>query len=623
MESLVTMSEIARLAGVTRQAVTNWRRRPAVNPAFPSAVIGVDGIARFDREEVLAWLEETARGNNREVRVDAPAVIAPPDLDLQRALVLLGLRGLLSEDIAGMSSAQRVAAAAEIDPDDAFLLREVREAADDDAVAAYIDELLEASYGPSDALAKLYDSRPAQGSRGLAAAAITVLQAIADAARTFLGPDGVAIDLRMQPRDHHVAAQFPTVCLSEDPDREMLRHLALDGLTIEPADGPQVRVVSVVGHDVKDALTRAADIALELTAGQVAIVIGPAAALCDRLPGHLNTERRWTLEMDTTAGTGPLVAALKLPRGLWREAVRQNLGLWVLRGGQPLATGVLVADLSAVPFDPTDLADDVLGALKQTPARSYRYGRIIAYRALWTRNTIVVAGICAAHGSTATAETAYDRMVQATLTTREPIDGFDIVSATPSAAAPTASRSLGELIDAKAITMHRGSRIANDHHDPDGTLPVLSADPDSPRLQLDPFVAAAHYDHAVRTEPGDVVFTATPAPRAFVDEIGGSLVATPSRILRITTTRTRIGPHALATVINEMATSPEWRTWPVPHIPTEQVSPLEENLRAALDYHAQLRRHDAAVTDLITNLIHGVADGSVALNPSDTQRKAG
>lgn len=621
MTSLVTMPEIARLAGVTRQAVTNWRRRPASAP-FPSEVIGVDGIARFDQDEVLAWLEVTARGNNPEARIDAPAVIAPADLDIPRAVVLLALRGKAPADIGAMSATQRIAAAAQIDPNDAFLLQEVREASNDDATATYVDELLAASYGPGDALAKLYDSRPAQGSRGLAAEAITVLQTIAQAARTFLGPDGVAIELQMQARDYPAAADFNTAVLGDDPDREMLRHLAVCGLDIEPADEYQVRVVSVVGQDVQQSLTRADNVALELTDGQVAIVIGAAASLCDRLPGPLNAERRATLEMDKAAGTGRLVAALKLPRGLWREAYRQSLGLWVLKGGE-LATRVLVADLSAVPFDPTELADDVLGALEQTPARSYRYGRVIPYRALWARNTVVVPGICAAPKSTVGAETAFDRVVQATLVTSEPIDGFDLPQASPVSATPSASRSLGELAEAKAIKVLSGTRISDEHHDPDGTLQVLSADPAIPHLRLDPFDAADHYNHAVRTEAGDVVFTTTPAPHAFVDEVGGSLVATPSRILRIDTTRTGIGPLALAAVINETATGPEWRTWPVPHIPTGQVSLLEESLQAALEYHAQLRRHDDALTALISNLIHGIADGSVALSPADTQRKAG
>src|SRR3954470_17637246 len=98
MQSLVTMSEIARLANVTRQAVTNWRSRPASSP-FPGSVKVVGGIEQFDRDEVLDWLDETGRGKNPEARLDAPAVATPANLDLDRAVVLLALRTQVAQDI--------------------------------------------------------------------------------------------------------------------------------------------------------------------------------------------------------------------------------------------------------------------------------------------------------------------------------------------------------------------------------------------------------------------------------------------------------------------------------------------------------------------------------------------
>ncbi len=622
MESLITMSEIARLANVQRQAVTNWRTRPASRP-FPTPATTVNGVERFDRDDVLAWLEVTDRGNNREARVDAPAVIAPANLDLQRAVVLLCLRAQVAQDIGGLSEAQRIALAEEIDPQDDYLLREVREAGgDDDDVAVYVDELLEATFGPADALTKLYATRPAQGSRGLASEVITVLQSIAAAARTFLGPDGVAVDLRLEPRAHQVAAGFQTAALTDAADRAMLRHLALTGLAIEQDDGPRVEVVSVVGCDIKQALDRADEVALELANGQVAIILGAATVLCDRLTGSLYEFRRKTLAMGEASGNGPLAAAVRLPRGLWQEAHRQSLGLWVLRGGQP-ATGVMVADLSGSPFESSELADDVFGALEQTTARAYRYGRVIPYKEVWTRDTVVAQGIGAATRASTASSSAFDGVVEATLVTREPIRGFDVPQATRSATSPSAHRSLGELVETKAITLHHGTRIPIDHQDPNGTLQVLSADPNTPQFRLDRLAAAKHYGYAVLTEPGDVVFTASPTPLALVDEIGGSLVACPSRILRIQSSRTGIGPHALAAVINETATSREWKTWPVPHIPQEQVDSVENCLKQALEHHAELRRREDAMHTLIANLIHGVAEGSVALRPSHTERKAG
>jgi len=615
VEPLVTMAEVARLANVTRQAVTNWRSRPASTP-FPAPVKVVQGIERFDRDEVVDWLESTGRGRNREARLDAPAVVALEGLDLERAVVLLALRAKVAEDIGPLTAEERIALAMQIDPDDTHLLAEVRDAAEDDALAVYVDELLEAAYGPSDALSRLYDTRPAQGSRGLSSGLITLLQSVADACRMYLGPDGVSIELRLESRARQVAAAFQSVDGSAGVDRAMLRHLALDGLSVEEAAGALVRVVSVVGRVDSEALDLADEAALELEDGQVAIVVGPATALCDRLVGDLYDARRKTLEM------GALAAAFKLPRGMWREAHRQNLGLWVLRGGAE-TTGVLVADLSGREGGLGELPDDVLGALEQTGARAYRYGRVISYNEVWTRDTVVLPGIGATGLATSGTSSAHERVVEATLVTREQVDGFDIPVTAQGGAPRLSPRSLGELVETGAVKVQSGSRISAEHLDPDGTIAVLSADPSAPQGRIDALVAADHYAHAARTEPGDVVFTAAPGPRALVDEDGGSRVASPSRILRVDPLRAGIGPRALAATINQMATSPEWKTWPVPRVPGSEIQQLEDALGGVLEYVAELHRREEAATNIITNVIQGVADGSVALGSSTTQRKAG
>jgi hypothetical protein len=56
---LVTGSEIARLAGVTRAAVSNWRRR---YDDFPAPVGGGANSPLFDLAEVQAWLEGQRKG---------------------------------------------------------------------------------------------------------------------------------------------------------------------------------------------------------------------------------------------------------------------------------------------------------------------------------------------------------------------------------------------------------------------------------------------------------------------------------------------------------------------------------------------------------------------------------
>lgn len=58
---LVTGSEIARLAGVTRAAVSNWRRR---YDDFPAPVSGGAGSPVFALAEVQAWLDKQRKGHD-------------------------------------------------------------------------------------------------------------------------------------------------------------------------------------------------------------------------------------------------------------------------------------------------------------------------------------------------------------------------------------------------------------------------------------------------------------------------------------------------------------------------------------------------------------------------------
>ncbi|MGW2889024.1 N-6 DNA methylase [Streptomyces griseoruber] len=58
---LVTGSDIARLAGVTRAAVSNWRRR---YDDFPAPVGGGVNSPQFDLAEVQAWLDRQRKGQD-------------------------------------------------------------------------------------------------------------------------------------------------------------------------------------------------------------------------------------------------------------------------------------------------------------------------------------------------------------------------------------------------------------------------------------------------------------------------------------------------------------------------------------------------------------------------------
>lgn len=617
MDSFLTMADIARLADVTRQAVTNWRSRPASVP-FPSARTVVADIEHFDRDEVVKWLEATGRGLNENACLDAPAVAVPNDLKVEDAVVVLALRARAGQDIGPLSAGERVDVARGIDPNDEFLLTEVTRLAVDDDLAEYVDALHEASFGPSDALERLYGSRAAQGSRGLAPTAVSIVRQLAEVCRTFLGPDGVAVELRLDPRDRVVVREFESA--SSQSGRVALQVHAIDGVEPAPVTGPLVKVLSLSGLDDADVLDAAGEVAVDLDADQIAIVIGPASALCDQLTGDLYDARKTAIQTGGEDYGSALVAAFKLPRGMWRDAHRQNLGLWVLRGSTTVKVAV-VADLSGTQVDGAELAADTLGALEQTSARAYRYGRALRYNTVWTGDTVVPPGIVAQPSAGIDTAAAYDRVLRSTLVTRDAVPGFDLPAARSATPAPVTTRTLGELVNDGRIRRESGTRIAEVDLDPEGSVPVITAEGGEPRW-IDRLVEARRYHSAGRTEPGDVVFSVNP-PRATVDEAGGAIVAFPSRILRPDHVRAGIGPRALAAAINRLGDNAEWKTWQIPRFPAAQVRRVENAIAEADEHLAAIRKHEAATTDLITSLIQGVAAGSVTLDAPDTEEKAG
>jgi hypothetical protein len=112
-----------------------------------------------------------------------------------------------------------------------------------------------------------------------------------------------------------------------------------------------------------------------------------------------------------------------------------------------------------------------------------------------------------------------------------------------------------------------------------------------------------------------VVFVEKPRPTARVDDRGGSLVASPSRILRLSP-MAGIGPHAVAAIINQLPDEAnEWQAWSVPVLDAAAADQLEDALTAAADYEALVRSRLDAVHDLIKAMIAGVATGAVTLKP--------
>ncbi|WP_054816422.1 hypothetical protein [Nocardia arizonensis] len=626
-EPTLTLRDIADLAQVKRSVVSMWRNRPAVRGEhipFPRPVDEVGGIARFARADVVDYLERTGRGNNAEHRVDAAAAGAPDGTPLEDLVTLLCLRQLTG-DLEQLSADECVAAAREFDPDDELLAGEVAALDNTRQARSFIDGLVASSYGGVDALVKLESSRAGRelAARDLDPAAVALLRTIVNTCRLELDPEGAQLVS---------AGDAPSVVLAlsdSDPDievhalgdapaaRALRRRMVIREQEQASGCGPRVRLLSVVGENPPRALEEVDNVLIDLGHGEIAVVLGAAAALCDAIPragarsNNLEGKRAETLRL------GGLAVALKLPRGLWKEAHRQALGVWVYCGGAHIDLPV-VADLGTVlpaDLDHDALAADLASAIgdhADRAARAYRYGRVVKLGDILAGHAVVPPGTTAVRVRAPEAVDDLHRIYAATLLTSAPDPGFDVVARAGAGSLEVRQRPLGELAERKLVRMRTGNKIDRSHHDPHGTVRVLSADGRTDGFVLDPLNAHSRYPRATRTEPGDVVFCEHP-PRALVDDTGGNLVLSPSRILRLSPDA-GIGPRALAALINELpAHRADWKSWNVPRLGEDESARLEAVLARAAGYSARLRARQDAVGELCRALIEGIGAGTVSL----------
>ncbi|MFG1627074.1 helix-turn-helix transcriptional regulator [Kribbella sp. NPDC049227] len=616
----LTLTDVALLARVSRPVVSMWRRRPRVRGQqvpFPSAIATVGGVKRFDRDEIVTWLEQTGRGNNPEARQDAPALSIPDSADAQHVVMLLCLHAMSGTELANLDTAELHALAEQIDPADEILQREVHQLRADPDLFSYVDDLVGASYGVSDALARFESGRLQRqaAERGLSEGVVELLCTVCDAAQAHLGGESVAL---VPPSDHRLASRladgFPGILAGPAVSgRDLRRRAVIEGFEVITEARGTVRVVSVVGESETVALDALDELVVSLGPTDIGIALGSAAVLCDELTGNAEQRRSQTLR------AGNLAMAIRLPRGLWKAAHQQSLAVWIVQGGRHNQS-LRMADLTSENIDLTDLASDISAALMLAEARAYRYARGGELAPVLAGGPVVPRGVRAVRLGTAGSTSHLDQIHTATLTTSEPVLGYDVTAAPAPGQILLKQRSLGELVAAGQLAMKRGTRIEIGGRDLDGTVRVLTADANVEDARLDPFDAVRLYPRATRTEPGDVIFLQRPRPLARVDLEGGALVASPSRILRLQPGAS-IGPQVLAAIINLLARpGTDWQTWSAPDLHASEAEALDTALSGAAQYLANLQRHVQATHDLTTSLIRGVASGAVSIDPINTKR---
>lgn len=613
----MTMQDVADLAKVRRPVVSMWRNRPSVRGVsmpFPAPVETIGGVERFAPAAVVEYLRRTGRGNNPDANLDAPAVAVPDGPAFEDIITLLAWRVITGEELSGTTDYDRVRAAAEHDPDDNLLLREIRQLDLSDAVLEYVDDLMEASFGPADALARLDSGRLKRqaGDRELTAEAVELISAVVTACAVHLGRDRVTLRTDGNSLSVPVAARADLSLVTDDRlvrKRAVISDVVVDHVPTDRA----ITFVSTIGRSLPDVLDTADNLVLDLPSGQVAVLLGPAEVLTDNLKGELQQRRASILRV------GNVVAAIRLPRGLWREAHRQSLAIWVCLGAAEV-NHPWVADLGAVEqLELTDLAADVAGALARTDDRAYRYARRIDLAGVLVSGPLAPRGAKAPILRAAEATGHVERVHAATLVTTEPLATLDVLVRPSQGRLRLRHRSLGELRDDKQLDIKRGNRINSEGASPDGTVAVLPIEL-SGGIAFDPLDAEQRYPRAVRTEPGDVVFVERPRPRAWVDNRGGAMVASPARILRLSATA-EFGPRLLGAIINDTApVGSEWQTWAMPEFSREEAKRIELALDEIERFEAEAHRRIDAVNDLTKALIDGVAAGALTLDAESTPR---
>ena len=180
-----------------------------------------------------------------------------------------------------------------------------------------------------------------------------------------------------------------------------------------------------------------------------------------------------------------------------------------------------------------------------------------------------------------------------------------------------ASGALGLLATTPRVRILPGNRIDPALKSTAGTVRVITPDDldgSTEHFTVNPVTLEATHPRVRRTEPGDVVFVATPRPRAMVDRDGLNVVAAPLRIIRCAASSHDLVPEAIAAAINALPDAArEWRLWPIPLVDPADAPDLTAALRALDDELTAARERSRLGQDLTERLVAGVSRRAITL----------
>lgn len=614
----MSSAEIAALAQVQRPVVTNWARR---HDDFPRPIARGGSRLLYDGGAVLGWLLRTGRGN-------APASILEAELALHTLTtgleylsgtelveVLTALICLQHHDggsLTGTDAAELVERARFLDPEDAFLRREIEHAARLDSALPLLtrqaEALIEGAYNAADALDWVLDARRRLNADDLATTAV-LPQVAACMARlaTAHVPDTAAIanpdcgvgDLLAAAQALADADDVHTY-LASDPHenavrltrrRILVRGVFAYGMDIAQGELPpldsidphtSVALLATLPYqagesrDAGAALERVGDLIGHIQGPFTAVVLGPADALVHPLSAHSAADQ---LRRAFLTG-GRLKAVVNLPGGVLPYYPGYRTALWVLSHAPAAArTGrVLTVDLSGRELTPAviDALVEDMDVWRESgwqgdAAHDTRAGTILAVADLDRRPGFPLipqgSGLAARYSRQAqdrpvriaAAEVRYNALADRARDDHEASGPLRVRTAARLDDDRLRRITVGALIRAKRLRKVNGHRIAAEHLTAHGHYVVIGAEEvtglrpmGSRRIDRDVFFGG--YERAAFTEPGDIVVTASPSFGAYVDEEGLSVVAFPARILRIRQDAERpLRPRVLAALLRNAA----------------------------------------------------------------------
>ncbi|KOV24895.1 hypothetical protein ADK60_23220 [Streptomyces sp. XY431] len=690
---LVSMAEIAELAQVKRPVVSTWRRRYAdfPDPAAPNA-----GHPLFDGQQVVEWLIATGLGNTRPGQLRAEAVLhgiaaqadrTDPLRTIETLGALLCLRHLDERPVADEATVSTpeeartalLRRAERMDPEDEFVLRELRTADADVVPLAHLAEaIVEAAYGERGAHEWLLASRsrlrlPALTADALTAELQSLLVDLTDlrgrldrqGSVTLADPHARAGDLLVA-QIREADTPDAITAMAADPDERLARiarrRLLLAGIDefsldvqvgqalAESFADPDLIVTQLPFQPGEDRSVLAALEGIERVAdllgpGCTALVLGPADALVDALPGTAESQLRSALLRSKV-----VEAVVALPGGVLPYRPGYRAALWVLTRGQvSTAEGnVLLADISAEPLTEAvrmRLAEDILlwraEGFRALDGHDPRYGRAVRVAELDhafggpltppgpPASQILALAVRERPALIAEAE---GRLERAAKTGRSYDDEYGpyrggVVRRT----GPRPRRTtLGALIAEDRVTKIKGHRLdqrhlsgggQGGHHTVLGPEEVIGRSAVGAR-RIDRLVLATAYEHVALTEPGDLVYTLSPELGLLIDHDGFSVAAFPARVLRVNPDAERqLKPRVLAALLgvargagrSPSAVRPAHRIedYELPDLDRDDVDRFDALLAEIERRERMLRTQADALAEARRLTVAGLADGTL------------